>query len=307
MKRFLNRRKGFTLVELLVVIGIIALLIGILLPALNRARQSAASLLCLSNVRQLALAATMFAQEHHGRVPPCSDNALYPNNDPYKQNFSYRDNGTGVDELQDWASALLRYMGDRTLTDFQKAPTNKTKVYLCPSDPYLSDALPGYCLVNDVTNSVSKYQAVSYGYNADIACLIDTGGHGLFANDKNYLSIYKGPVIVSPYGQPLNCLIGKVYKSSDTLLFADCGNRPEVADAIPLDGNDVLYYSSNGISPQRIASPGTLLGISQQTPLNLRIPYTRHHSKINIAFVDGHAESLGSDQFHRVRVSPFCF
>jgi prepilin-type N-terminal cleavage/methylation domain-containing protein/prepilin-type processing-associated H-X9-DG protein len=303
MKRFLNRRKGFTLVELLVVIGIIALLIGILLPALNRARQAAASLLCLSNVRQLALAATMFAQEHHGRVPACSDNALYPPNDPLKQYFSYRNNG-GMDELQDWASALLPYMGDRTLTDFQQAPTNKTKVYLCPSDPYLNDAFPGYRLFNDVTNSVSKYQAVSYGYNADIACLSDKMSRGLFANDGNYLSIYKGP-----NGQPLNCLIGKVYRSTDTLLFADCGNRPPVEDAIPLDGNDVLYYSSNGISPLRIAppGPGTLFGVSQQTPLYLRIPYTRHRGKINIAFVDGHAESLGSDQFHRVRVSPFRF
>ncbi len=92
MISFLNRRKGFTLVELLVVIGIIALLISVLLPALNRARQAAATLMCLSNVRQLALAATMFAQEHHGRVPACSDTQFAALNDPLKQNFSYRNN-----------------------------------------------------------------------------------------------------------------------------------------------------------------------------------------------------------------------
>jgi prepilin-type processing-associated H-X9-DG protein len=258
--------------------------------------------MCLSNVRQLALAATMFAQEHHGRVPACSDTQFAALNDPLKQNFSYRNNA-GVDEMQDWASSLLPYMGDRTQTDFQKAPTDKTKVFLCPSDPWLNDPQPGYRIYNDVSNGVSPYQAVSYGYNADIACLVDAGGVGRFNSP--------GANPVTPYGstKTLNCLVGKVYKSSDTLLFADCGNRPEVTNGDPdqLDWNDMLYYSTNGILPARIALPGTLLGISQQFPYYQRIPYARHRNKINIAFVDGHAESLGSDQFHRVRVSPYRF
>ena len=63
------RRSGFTLVELLVVIGIIALLISILLPSLNRAREEARRTVCLTGLRSFGQVLNMYANENKGRVP----------------------------------------------------------------------------------------------------------------------------------------------------------------------------------------------------------------------------------------------
>src|SRR5262245_1864782 len=61
--------RGFTLVELLVVIGIIAVLIGILLPSLSKAQESARRTQCLSNLRQLGMSLTEYALRNKDQVP----------------------------------------------------------------------------------------------------------------------------------------------------------------------------------------------------------------------------------------------
>jgi prepilin-type N-terminal cleavage/methylation domain-containing protein/prepilin-type processing-associated H-X9-DG protein len=97
MTRAKPSHPGFTLVELLVVIGIISVLIAVLLPALGAARSQGKAVACLSNVRQIAMAAQMYANDYKVYIgfPPDRKAALYPYLRQGKSNADF-------DERQVW-------------------------------------------------------------------------------------------------------------------------------------------------------------------------------------------------------------
>lgn len=113
-----RKKNAFTLVELLVVIGIIAILISLLLPALNRVRQSARALKCQSNLRQIGIGYAMYRNDNNNFLPPVNSFASF--------------NAQGTSKVYGLYNAIGKYVGKPEWAGLEEPPLGNTE----PEDPH---------------------------------------------------------------------------------------------------------------------------------------------------------------------------
>ncbi len=217
--------RGFTLIELLVVIAIIAVLIGLLLPAVQKVRASAARLKCQNNLKQLGLALHNY-EGSNGRYPPAYQTNTAANGSAYGVSYGdqYRNGPAGWA----WGMLLLPHLEQEnlfrqfTMSEPCWAPVNaaaamtKVPAFLCPAATGGSDGFEVQSVGADARHGVpivlSTGAKVTFGHSHYVT---NAGIHQPWGRDTAYCYDYDIPEPIPGLTQPAR-IDGPFYANSKT-------------------------------------------------------------------------------------------
>jgi len=134
----LHPKRGFTLIELLVVIAIIAILIGLLLPAVQKVREAAARISCSNNLKQLSLAVHNYNDTNNVMPPGANNSSLTPLNGP--ATFVTVFILPFIEQNSIYTNSNLTNMAGSGPETYAHTPL---KVFLCPADPSANGGITG--------------------------------------------------------------------------------------------------------------------------------------------------------------------